>query len=113
MKKIVIFMLLLSLSVPALAKNKDKSEKQKALPPGLQKKYEKTGELPPGWQKKLIKGEVLDLDLYNVAKKNPIKPSDYSLKLKDGTELLRIEDRIIRIMNDTKEILEVFGIKTN
>lgn len=113
MKKILIFILLLSFSVPSLAKNQDKQKKQKAMPPGLQKKYEKTGELPPGWQKKLVKGEVLDLSLYNVAKKYQIKPGDYSIEPRKGTELLRIEDRIIRIMKDTKEILEVFGIKTN
>ena len=112
MKKIVIYLLLLLFSTAAFAKNQDNPNKQKAIPPGLQKKYEKTGELPPGWQKKINKGEVLDPELYNVARKHPVIPRDYSLEPEVGTELLRIEDRIIRIMHDTREILEVFNINT-
>lgn len=112
MNKFIIIFILLAISLPAFAKNEDKIKKQKALPPGLEKKYEKTGELPPGWQKKLIKGEVLDPDLYEIAKEYRINPGDYSLKKQKGTELLRLEDRIIRIMNDSKVILEVFGVET-
>ena len=96
-----------------MAKNEEKYNKQKALPPGLQKKYERTGELPPGWQKKIVKGEVLDPNIYAVAKHYPLNPVDYHLKHIDGTELLRLEDRIIRIVNDTKVVLDVFGIDTN
>jgi len=110
MKKVVICLLLLSLSVPCLAKNEDKHKNHKSLPPGLQKKYERTGELPPGWQKKLVKGQVLDPDLYRAAKKYPFDPGHYHLQPQKGTELLRLEDRIVRIVNDTKVVLDVFGI---
>lgn len=109
MKKLGIFLIIMALAFPAFAKNEDKHKKQKNLPPGLQKKYERTGQLPPGWQKKLVKGEVLDHDLYEIGRNTPVKPGDYSLEPKAGTTVLRIEDRIIRIMNDTREILEVFG----
>ena len=39
---------------------KIKSEKQKDIPPGLQKKVNNGGTLPPGWQKKIEKGEVVN-----------------------------------------------------
>ena len=112
MRNILILLIVLSVSIPAFAKNEDKEKKQKSLPPGLQRKYERTGELPPGWQKKLMKGQVLNPGLYDRAKQHPIDPGDYSLEPQEGTELLKLEDRIIRIMNDTMVILEVFGIKT-
>ncbi len=95
MKKLIILIALLSISVPTFAKNNEKHKQQKALPPGLQKKYERTGELPPGWQKKLVKGEVLDSSLYYIAKRHPIDPGHFSLEPQEGTELLRLEDRII------------------
>ena len=40
---------------------KIKSEKQKNIPPGLQKKVDNGGTLPPGWQKKIEKGEVISI----------------------------------------------------
>lgn len=109
MKKLIVMLTIIFLSSPLAAKN---DKKHKNLPPGLQKKYERTGELPPGWQKKLVKGEVIDPSLYAIGKKNKIHIEDYNLEPKIGTEVLRIEDKIIRIKNDTKEILEIFGIKT-
>jgi len=113
MKKLLIVLLLLALSVPCLAKNEDKQKNYKTLPPGLQKKYERTGELPPGWQKKLVKGQVLDPDLYSMAQKYPLDPVQFHLKPQKGTELIRLEDRIIRIVNDTKVVLDVFGVDIN
>ena|GEM_PF-309965 len=110
MRFFLVFLLVFAVSVPAFAK---KPEKNTTLPPGLQKKYERTGELPPGWQKKLIKGEVLDPKLYHIAKQHPVRPVEYSLEPQTGTQLLRLENRIIRIMNDTKVILDVFGITSN
>lgn len=113
MKKLIIVLIFLLISLPVMAKNEDKYNKQKTLPPGLQKKYERTGELPPGWQKKVVKGEVLDPGIYAVIKHYPVNPEDYHLKDINGTKLLRLEDRIIRIVNDTKVVLDVFGINTN
>jgi len=110
MKKILILMIFISVSLPGSADNEHKQYKQKALPPGLQKKYERTGELPPGWQKKLVKGEVLDPGLYAVARRYPVNPADYHLEYVRGTQLFRLEDRIIRIVNDTSVVLDILGI---
>lgn len=86
--------------------------KNKSLPPGLQKKYERTGELPPGWQKKLHRGAILDDELYEYGTTVVIEDDgyDYGIEETPGTEILRIEDRIIRITKDTREILEILGI---
>ena len=113
MKKILVIILLLAIAPLAFAKNDNKYKKHKNLPPGLQKKYERTGELPPGWEKKIVAGEVLDSDLYERGRQHPVDPETYSLEPEVGTELLKIEDRVVRIMKDSKEILEAFGITSN
>lgn len=113
MKKILVLTLLLAIASLAFAKNDNKHKNQKSLPPGLQKKYERTGELPPGWEKKLVAGEVLDSHLYERGSQHPVDPETYSLEPEAGTELLKIEDRIIRIKKDTNQVLEVFGIQSN
>ncbi len=111
MRKLLVILMILAIAPLAFAKNDNKSKKQKSLPPGLQKKYERTGELPPGWENKIVAGEVLDSDLYEIGRQHPVDPETYSLEAEEGTELLKIEDRIVRIMKDTNERLEVFGIK--
>ena len=110
MKKFIIPILMIFLATPALAKNEKKIKKQKNLPPGLEKKVERTGQLPPGWKKKVNTGQVLDPKVYEFGKKNIVKAEDYSLKPKKGTEVFKIEDRVIRIKKDTKEIIEILDI---
>lgn len=111
MKHLLVILACLAITIPAVAKN-DKDKKQKTLPPGLEKKIERGGELPPGWQKKIAKGEVLDSELYDIAVKIPNKPSKNYPNTKN-TELLKLEKKIIRIENDTREVLEIFGIDTD
>ena len=110
MKKIIILLACLTIAFPAYGKNKDKPKKQKAIPPGLEKKLERTGELPPGWQKKLVEGEVLDPSIYKIAKPVSNMPKGYSTE--PGTELLQLEDKIIKVKKNTKEILDIMGIQT-
>lgn len=80
--------------------------KQKAMPPGLQKKLERGGELPAGWQRKLARGNVLDGDLY--ARSQPV-PSELATSDRDA-EVRRIQDRIVRIQRGTHRILDVLGL---
>ncbi len=86
-----------------------KKHKQKSLPSGLRKKLERGGELPPGWQKKVERGEVLDEDIYfnhtrslpeEILRRLPTDPV--------GTSIKQIDDRIVRVMDDTRTILDVF-----
>ena len=113
MKKVIILLACLAILSPAYAKQGNKDKKQKSLPPGLAKKIQRGKELPPGWQKKVVKGEVLDNELYLNAvtiskeerRKLPPPPA--------GTKLLKIENKIIRIMDATRTILDVFEVGKN
>lgn len=110
MKRFFAVLICLALAFPALAKNYEKHDKQKSLPPGLQKKYERTGELPPGWEKKLRRGEVLDPDLYEYSIPVYGEYGGYEYENRPGTEIIRIEDKILRITKNTREILEIMGL---
>ncbi|NVK21370.1 MAG: hypothetical protein HWD86_02525 [Kangiellaceae bacterium] len=85
-------------------------KKKKRLPPGLQKKYERTGELPPGWQKKLQRGEVMPIDVYRYGRPLPI---DLERRLPIGpvgSKVLEIEGKVIRVIENTREILDILDL---
>ncbi len=91
-------------SSPSASEYKEK--KHKALPPGLAKKYQRTGELPPGWQKKIAQGQVLTPELYPYAREVPW--SRYpNLPYDERSKIYEIEDKVFRVMNGTREILDV------
>ena len=80
------------------------------LPPGLQKKVARGKPLPPGWQRKLTRGERLDHEYYSLGRG---LPEDLLRRLSPpppGSEILQIEDRIIRLDAATRTILDVFGL---
>ena len=81
---------------------KIKSEKQKDIPPGLQKKVNNGGTLPPGWQKKIEKGEVVNSTILSNGR---IVTSKYP-RIKN-TEVYEVENRVFRIYKNTKEILDI------
>lgn len=98
-KSIVVTIILLgafSICSPAGAKN----NKQKPLPPGLQKNMQRGKALPPGWQKKLAKGEILDKDIFN--RGIIIVPPDMN-----GLMTIRVEDKLIRLLKSTREIVDI------
>lgn len=110
MKNIIVLLACLVIVLPAYAKKGGKGNKQKSLPPGLAKKVERGQELPPGWQKKIAVGEVLDAEIYKKAssvseeEKRELPPSPA------GAKLLKIENKIIRVMEATRTILDVFEV---
>ena len=89
--------------------SRDKPKKMKSLPPGLHKKLARGGELPPGWQKKVAHGEVLDTDLYRQSRSLPEELLN-RLSTDADTELRLLDDRVIRIINDSRVILEVLQV---
>ena len=95
--KASLFILIIAVlnSNPLYAKNKDKS-----LPPGLQKKVDRGESLPPGWQKKLHKGEVLDYQVYRQGR--IVIPVNH-----EGILTIRVEGKLIRLMESTREILDI------
>lgn len=82
----------------------------KNLPPGLQNKVARGKVLPPGWQKKVAVGQRLDYQVYRQGKS---LPEDILRRLPQspiGSEILRIEDKIIRLHSATRTILDVFDL---
>ena len=114
LKKVMISLVcgILLIGTQSFAKqNKEhKVKKQKQLPPGLQKKVARGGELPPGWQKKLVKGETISRDVLKHA--TVVRTSDYSKEPYKtvGSEVYKIEDKIIKIMKATNIIIDVFEL---
>ncbi len=80
------------------------------LPRGLQKKVARGKALPPGWQKKLAPGEHLD---YSVYREGGALPDDLLRRLPPipvGTEILMVEDKIMRLNSATRTILDIFDL---
>ena len=97
--KIIITSLILTLAFGGLAQAKNDHEKKS--PPGLEKKAHSGKKLPPGWQKKVKVGEPLDKTVYEEAK--VVSRDD------KGTETLQVEDKLIKVIKNTREIVEVLN----
>lgn len=91
---ILVCLSLMSITVHA------KPDREKGLPPGLAKKAERGQPLPPGWQKKLQKGQTLDKAVYDHGR--VVVPLDDK-----GYISIRVEDKVIRLLNATREIIDV------
>jgi hypothetical protein len=100
LKNLTAVAVIICLSSTAVLAKKDK-DKNKPLPQGLQMKLDRGGSLPPGWQKKLVKGEVLEESVYNHGE--VVIPID-----SDGMLTVRIEGKLIRLIEATREIVEIF-----
>ncbi len=87
--------------------NKKHKKKHKSLPPGLRKKIARGEPLPPGWQKKVICGEVLDSSIYENAIVLDIDDYPEILRYNPAAEVIKVHDKIIRIMKDTHEVLDI------
>jgi hypothetical protein len=88
-----------------------KSGPDKALPPGLAKKVARGEKLPPGWQKKIAHGEVLPQTVY--AQAQPL-PEVIVRKLPPppaGTILVTLDDKVVRLLEATRTIVDVFELK--
>ena len=92
---------LLSLSISSnsvFAKNDKKNDKQP--PSGIQKKLDRDGSLPPGWEKKLVKGQKMEQEVF--------KQGEIVVPINDKGEItVRVEDKVVRLYEATKEIIEV------
>jgi len=96
--------------IPQAGSEGHKGKKPKELPPGLQKKVARGGDLPPGWQKKVARGEVLDPDVYRHATRLPYELTRKLPPAPDGTVLIKVEGKVIRLYEATRTILDVFDM---
>jgi len=98
----VILAVLIAIAAnPAFAKTE--KDKHKTLPPGLQKKVDKGEPLPPGWQKKLVKGEIMAEPVFSHSE--IVIPVDSK-----GLLTIRIEGKLVKLIQATREIIEVVDL---
>ena len=90
-------------------RNKRKN-KQKKLPPGLQKKVARGKELPPGWKKKVAPGDSLDYQVYRQGLSLPEEILRRLPQQPTGSEIIQVDDKIIRLNAATRTILDVFNL---
>jgi len=76
---------------------------RKQLPPGLAKK----NKLPPGWQKKLAPGQRVPDDVWE---RRVDLPKDLKLPDEKGTVRVRIDDRVVKVAEKTREVLDVLNL---
>ncbi len=82
----------------------------RGLPPGLAKKVARGGKLPPGWQDKCTPGEIMPAEVYRECR--PLPP-ELVVKLPAGplgTVTVAVEGRVVRLLEATREILDVFNV---
>lgn len=91
-------------------KGKGKKRGQSSLPPGLQKKVERGKELPPGWQKKIAPGETMSQEVYEAAQPLPKEVTSKLPPAPHGTTNLVLEGKVIRVMDKTRQILDVLDL---
>jgi len=84
--------------------------KKKSLPPGLAKKLARGGTLPPGWQKKVARGEVMDYEVYNNAVPLPEKILRRISTIPEGTVLLRVGNKIIKVIEASRKVVDLFEL---
>ncbi|MGD8350612.1 MAG: hypothetical protein PVI79_15295 [Gammaproteobacteria bacterium] len=100
MKNILTVIIVLGLfSSPVFAKH----EKEKSLPRGLQKKLDRGGTLPPGWERKLVRGETLEEPVYRQSE--VVIPVDSK-----GLLTVRVEGKLIRLVEATREIIDIVDL---
>lgn len=85
-------------------------QQHKNLPPGLQKKVVRGQALPPGWQKKVTPGHNLDYHVYRQAESLPSVLLRRLPPPPVGSEILRIENKVVRLHSATRTILDVFDL---
>ena len=82
---------------------KSNPEARKQLPPGLAKK----NKLPPGWQKKLAPGHRVPDDVWE---RRVALPKEIKLPEEKGTIRVRIDDRVVKVAERTREVLDVLNL---
>ncbi|GEM_PF-338151 len=81
----------------------------KDLPPGLKKKVAQGKPLPPGWQKKLTRGKRMPDDIF--AYHHRLPPELYGrLPRIDGIVDIRVEGKVIRLLEATREIVDILEL---
>lgn len=86
-------------------------DREHGLPPGLAKNLRRGKQLPPGWQKKLRRGHVIERGWWD-----SLTPVSYGLlpgiERHPDTALYLYNDRLIRVHEPRREIIDILRIPT-
>ena len=88
-----------------------KSIPNKTLPPGVAKKGAPATKLPPGWQKKITRGEVIPQTVYAQAQPLPEVVIRTLPPPPAGTILVTLDGKLVRLVEATRTIVDVFELK--
>ncbi len=81
------------------------------LPPGLAKNVARGKRLPPGWQKKLNVGQAFPASLFGHTIELPPVILHELPPQPEGTILVTIGGKVVRLLEATKTIADVFDLK--
>ena len=84
-------------------------DNRKSLPPGLRKNLERGKPLPPGWQKKVAAGQVIDAGWLDLMTRIPYDDVP-GIRRTPGTRLYYHDNRLIRVNEETRVILDVINL---
>ena len=86
-------------------------DNRKNLPPGLRMNLERGKPLPPGWQKKMAAGNTIEAEWLKL-----MAPVSYdyfpNIKREPGTRMYYHDNRLIRVSEETRIILDVINLLT-
>lgn len=80
------------------------------LPPGLAKKLARGGQLPPGWREKCRPGQVMPPEVYQECRPLPRELQVTLPAPPVGTITVAVGGKVVRLMEATREILDVFDV---
>ncbi len=83
---------------------------QGGLPPGLQRRLQRGGSLPPGWQRKVEPGMTVNREQLRYSRRVDPQLSEGLPEQPEGSVLIEMDEQVVRVIEATGEILDVFGI---
>lgn len=90
----------------------DYSKNPRGLPPGLAKNLRRGKPLPPGWDKKLRSGWIVEDDWWGLFDRVPGDYLPRDFRLPKDTGMYLFGDRIVRVHEPTREVLDLVRIAT-
>ena len=79
-------------------------------PKRLPQHNEKTGKLPLNWQKDIQLGQAIPLNIYQAALDIPYELEEILPKEATGIKIIKIENKMIRVQEETRIVLDTFDI---
>ena len=103
--------ILLRLADKIVALPKTTPQTDTRLPPGLAKNVARGKRLPPGWQKKLAIGKTFPATIYDQAVPLPPWILTQLPAQPQGTVLVSLGGKVVRLLEATKTIADIFDLK--